>query len=96
MARRSLGREESLSSRCFWHLHTAHGRRCVLRIGSCEQPPLATPAEAEAALAAAPRPPPARPLDLSKPVDPAAVEARCRDTSETLLRHLRDTSETRL
>lgn len=40
----------ALSSRCFWHVHHASGVRCVLRIGHCEG--LATPGEAEEAIAA--------------------------------------------
>jgi len=39
-----------LSTRCFWHVHSPHGVRCVLRIGGCGD--LAAPHEAEEAAAA--------------------------------------------
>ena len=71
--------KERLSGRCFWHLQTAHGVRCVMRIGFCTEPPLATPDEAEQALArarAAGAPQHAvHQLDLSRPVAPSQVEA---------------------
>ena len=39
-----------LSSRCFWHVHSPHGVRCVLRLGHCTA--VAAPGEAEAARSA--------------------------------------------
>ena len=39
-----------LSTRCFWHVHSPHGVRCVLRIGGCGD--LAAPHEVEEAAAA--------------------------------------------
>lgn len=73
-ARRSRGRgahahaEPAMSSRCFWHVHSPHGVRCVLRIGHCEG--LATPtegADADAAVRAAAAVPPVVTIDLRTP-----------------------------
>jgi hypothetical protein len=75
---------EKLSGRCFWHLQApdSGGVRCVLRIGSCEDPPLATPTEASDALAAERRArggtagrPATLPIDLRAPVRPPDVDA---------------------
>lgn len=38
-------RPSRLSNRCFWHVPTAQGARCVLRIGWCDEAGLATPNE---------------------------------------------------
>ena len=71
--------KERLSGRCFWHLQTAHGVRCVLRIGFCTEPPLATPDEAERAISRARADGatgrPVYRLDLSQPVASSQVEA---------------------
>ena len=41
----------TLPSRCFWHVHTAHGVRCVFRMGKCSDRDVAMPAELDEALA---------------------------------------------
>ena len=46
--RKDVKPEPGLSSRCFWHVHTRYGVRCVLRIGHCEE--IAPPREAEEAM----------------------------------------------
>ena len=40
----------TLPSRCFWHVHTAHGVRCVFRMGKCSDRDIAMPAELDEAL----------------------------------------------
>ena len=66
--------EPALSSRCFWHVHTRHGVRCVLRIGHCEEivPPDAAEAAAKAMeLEPAGSKPPVVTLDLSSLAAPS-------------------------
>ena len=69
---------ERLSSRCFWHVPSADGVVCVLRIGGCEEPPLATPAEVSAARRSSSAPPPHVTLDLSSPLSESALEGFAR------------------
>ncbi len=65
-----------LQSRCFWHLQPVAGQvRCVLRIGSCEEPALATPTELSERVRAMPRAPRVVSLNLAAPIAPAVVDS---------------------